>query len=54
VNGCGFAVAASIINYYVQTWWGLRKKTPPRHGLFLRVQEAAKTNWMNEKLPVPL
>jgi glycosyltransferase involved in cell wall biosynthesis len=43
-----------IHHYYVQTCWGFVKKRRRATVHFLRVQEEAKTNWMNEKPPVPL
>jgi glycosyltransferase involved in cell wall biosynthesis len=43
-----------VHHYYVQTLWGfvLKRRRATVH--FLRVQEEAKTNWMEEKPPVPL
>ena len=43
-----------IHHYYVQTWWGFVQKRRRATVHFLRVQEAAKTNWMKERPPVPL
>ena len=43
-----------IHHYYVQTWWGFVQKRRRATVHFLRVQQEAKTNWMNEKPPVPL
>jgi len=48
VRGCG------VYHYYVQTWWGFVKKRRRATVHFLRVREEAKTNWMQEKPPVPL
>jgi glycosyltransferase involved in cell wall biosynthesis len=43
-----------IHHYYVQTLWGFVQKRRRATVHFLRVQEEAKTNWMNEKPLVPL
>jgi glycosyltransferase involved in cell wall biosynthesis len=43
-----------VYHYYVQTLWGFVQKRRRATVHFLRVQEAAKTNWMKEKPPVPL
>ena len=43
-----------VHHYYVQTLWGFVQKRRRATVHFLRVQEEAKTNWMNEKPPVPI
>src|SRR5450432_3752805 len=43
-----------VHHYYVQTLGGFIHKRRRAIVHFLRVQEAAKTNWMKEKPPVPL
>ena len=43
-----------VHHYYVQTLWGFIQKRRRATVHFLRVQEAAKTNWMTEKPPVPI
>ena len=43
-----------VHHYYVQTLWGFVKKRRRATVHFLRVQEEARTNWMNEKPAVPL
>jgi len=43
-----------VHHYYVQTLRGFVHKRRRATAHFLRVQEEAKTNWMNEKPPVPL
>jgi glycosyltransferase involved in cell wall biosynthesis len=43
-----------VHHYYTQTLWGFVQKRRRATVHFLRVQEAAKTNWMKEKPPVPL
>jgi glycosyltransferase involved in cell wall biosynthesis len=43
-----------VHHYYVQTLWGFVQKRRRATVHFLRVQEEAKTNWMNEKPAVPL
>jgi glycosyltransferase involved in cell wall biosynthesis len=45
---------SGVHHYYVQTLWGFVQKRRRATVHFLRVQENAKTNWMNEKPPVPL
>jgi glycosyltransferase involved in cell wall biosynthesis len=43
-----------VHHYYVQTLWGFVQKRRRATVHFLRVQQESKTNWMNEKPPVPL